>query len=216
MSSKPQLKPSQYTLPQIISEVVNCYTCPEAEAKSHVQNAFYSGFLRPLITNSWIPRSEFNGGIINWETGEVKPKRGLNAYIQLYFDARGVSIWVASLSGSNDDNDDGEKSMQEASNTAPLLQKSQTPQVERETLLWIVGVCLHKFKPSGFQASDKGNSLAQHLIDYATKEKITPKVKGTLSKAILETREAVEILPRVEEIVEDAERVMSKAKKAAG
>jgi len=102
---------------------------------------------------------------------------------------------------------------------AELAKQADTPShsdimqpqlVERETLLWIVGVCLHKFRPSGFQADDKGNPLAQHLIDYANKKGIKPKVKNTLSKAIQETRAAVEVLPHVEEIVDEAEMVIAK------
>ena len=95
----------------------------------------------------------------------------------------------------------------------PSLSNATQPQpVERETLLWIVGVCLHKFKPSGFQAVDQGNPLAQHLIDHAKKHGIKPKVKNTLSKAIREVR--IETLPLVEELLEEADMLISKMQNA--
>jgi len=95
-------------------------------------------------------------------------------------------------------------------NEPSILPIDNKKRVERETLLWIAGVCLHKFKPSCLQANDKGTPLATHLRNHAKNNSIKLKSENTLVSAIMEIRETVAINPLVEEIVDEAEAILLK------
>lgn len=80
----------------------------------------------------------------------------------------------------------------------------------KSTLLWLLGVALHKAWPRGFANDDKGNTLATNILAHVSTNNLFPKVQqAAVAKAVVESREAVVLA--ISEIADNA-IVSAKAK----